>query len=57
MKLTLQKHTYYLDAISYFFMLIQIGILLLYWKGLDERVPIHFNLLGNPDGYGSKYIL
>lgn len=57
MKHTLPKHTYYLDAISYFFMLAQIVILLLYWKGLDERVPIHFNLLGSPDGYGSKYVL
>ena len=57
MKYILPKHTYYLDAISYFFMLAQIVILLLYWKGLDERVPIHFNLLGSPDGYGSKYVL
>lgn len=57
MKYILPKHTYYLDAISYFFMLAQTVILLLYWKGLDGRVPIHFNLLGSPDGYGSKFVL
>lgn len=53
----LSKHEYYLDVISVFFILAQILILLFYWKNLDERVPIHFNLLGSPDGYGSKYVL
>lgn len=53
----LSRHEYYLDTISLLFILAQILILFFHWNNLDERVPIHFNFLGSPDGYGSKYVL
>lgn len=53
----LSRHEYFLEVISLFFIIAQILILFFYWNNLDERVPIHFNFLGSPDGYGSKYFL
>lgn len=53
----LSRHEYYLDVISLFFITAQILVLFFYWNDLEGRVPIHFNFLGSPDGYGSKYVL
>lgn len=55
--LTLQKRT--LDWILEFLNLICLAFLLiyplLYFSDLPETIPTHFNLQGEPDGYGSKY--
>lgn len=33
------------------------SIAVLSWRVLPETVPIHFNLVGQPDGFGPKYTL
>lgn len=30
---------------------------LVYWGGLPEKIPTHFNIAGEPDGWGSKRTL
>ncbi|BAS26390.1 DUF1648 domain-containing protein [Limnochorda pilosa] len=43
-----------LDTIALAVIVVQIGWLLFLWPGLPDRVPIHFDLAGQPDAWGSK---
>lgn len=46
-----------LDLLSFLGLVGFIIFFLLYWPGLPEEVPQHFDSLGSPNGYGSKYTL
>jgi uncharacterized membrane protein len=43
-----------LDIISLSFLIILIALPLLSYNNLPERIPVHFNGAGTPDGYGSR---
>ncbi|MER2000695.1 MAG: DUF1648 domain-containing protein, partial [Lysinibacillus sp.] len=32
-------------------------LIIIYWSKLPDTVPIHFNIKGEADGWGSKYTL
>lgn len=32
-------------------------LLIVFWRDMPDSVPIHFNIQGEPDGWGSKYSL
>lgn len=44
-----------LDIIAFLTLVAYILFFLLQWPGLPEQVPLHFNLAGEVDSYGSKY--
>lgn len=46
-----------LDGLTLTGLAIGLGMLLFYYPGLPERLPIHFNAAGEPDGFGSKVTL
>jgi uncharacterized membrane protein len=45
------------EIISLFLLLIQAFIIAAAIPGLPETVAVHFNSAGNPNGWGSKYLL
>lgn len=51
------RHEIVLDFLSCFIIIAQIIFLLIKWPSIPHEVPIHFNLAGIPDGFGSKYNL
>lgn len=46
-----------IEFIGFSFLVVMIGLPLIFSGSLPERIPIHFNLAGQPDGYGSKSTL
>jgi uncharacterized membrane protein len=46
-----------IDFTGFVFMVILVAIPLIFSKDLPERIPVHFNLAGEPDGYGTKLSL
>jgi len=53
-KLKLSSHDYVVEFLGISFLLILIAIPIFYYNQLPERVPIHFNAAGNPDGFSGK---
>lgn len=45
------------DAITIALFIVTIILLVLNWTKLPDTVPIHFNIKGEADGWGSKYTL
>lgn len=43
-----------LEVTALFFMIFCIVFTLIHWNQLPERIPTHFNILGEADGYGDK---
>ncbi|UOQ43710.1 DUF1648 domain-containing protein [Halobacillus salinarum] len=50
-------HELLLDLLSGTALLTQWIIVFLYWNKVPDKVPMHFNTAGAPDGYGTKYTL
>lgn len=46
-----------LDLLGFSLVLTGFSVLIWYWRDLPDRVAIHFNFRGEPDGWGSKYFL
>ncbi len=44
-------------ALSFFWIIISFGLVFWYYNQLPERIPSHYNLSGEPDGYSGKAIL
>jgi uncharacterized membrane protein len=57
MKIPLDRNDKISEGISTFFLLACVLIVALSLPGLPDIVPIHFNLKGVPNGYGSKYFM
>jgi uncharacterized membrane protein len=55
-KIELKKSTFEtnLDIISGFLILLQFVIIFIFWSKLPDKIPIHFNLSGEPNGWGGK---
>jgi len=45
------------NAICIFAILYSVNNIIKNWKSFPDRVPIHFNIMGKPDNYGSKYFM
>ena len=45
------------DVMGYASLIISIGLLVIVWGSLPDRVPAHFNASGEVDRWGSKYEL
>jgi hypothetical protein len=45
------------EALAGLGLLLLCGSLATHWHDLPDRVPVHFGLTGQPDGFGSKTIL
>jgi uncharacterized membrane protein len=45
------------EFIAFSFLIILFAIPLIYYNGLPDRIPVHFNGAGVPDGYGSRSTL
>jgi uncharacterized membrane protein len=43
-----------LELAAFTFLLILIGMPLIYGRELPVKIPVHFNFAGEPDGYGSR---
>ncbi len=43
-----------LDGIGVFFILVLFALPIMFWPGLPDRIPSHFNILGEPDSWGGK---
>jgi uncharacterized membrane protein len=59
-KLKLSSHDYVIEFLGIAFLVILIAIPLFYYNHLPEKIPVHFNSAGQPDGFGGKpslYIL
>ncbi|MCB0632170.1 MAG: DUF1648 domain-containing protein [Saprospiraceae bacterium] len=48
---------YTLDRIALIALVCFLVYFLIYWPGLPERVPVHFDGAGNPNSYGNKTTL
>jgi uncharacterized membrane protein len=46
-----------IEFTAFSFLVILIALPLIFSNDLPERIPIHFNLAGKPDGYGTRMIL
>ncbi len=46
-----------LQAMTLLVLTITVAAVAFYWPTLPERIVIHFNILGNPDGHGPKSTL
>ena len=46
-----------LEAVAISFLLILIVLPLIWYNDLPEKIPVHFNGAGEPDGYGSRATL
>ena len=58
-QITTTKKTWHklLDIISVASIIAGVILLIVFWLKMPETVPIHFNVKGEPDGWGSKYTL
>jgi uncharacterized membrane protein len=54
LKLKLSSHDYVIEFLGISFLMILIAIPIFYNDQLPEKVPIHFNAAGMPDGFGGK---
>ena len=52
---TYQEWTY--EIIGLIALAVMIGYPLVFYSQIPERIPIHFNLFGEADGYGSKSVI
>jgi uncharacterized membrane protein len=50
-KLELKSFYHYLNVIL---LIIIAGMVFIYWKDLPDKIPIHFNFSGTPDGWAGK---
>jgi uncharacterized membrane protein len=57
LKLKLSVHDYAVEFLGLSFMIILILIPVIYYNQLPERIAVHFNAAGIPDGYGSRSAL
>jgi uncharacterized membrane protein len=46
-----------LEFVALAFLLILISLPLIFSGNLPEKIPVHFNLAGEPDGYGTRFTL
>lgn len=53
-RLQLSSHDYVIEFLAISFLILLFAIPLFYFSQLPERIPIHFNFEGKPDGYGSR---
>lgn len=55
-KLNIQKESfdYLIEGLTVIVIILLIGLPAFYYSQLPDRIPIHFDGSGNPDGYGSK---
>jgi uncharacterized membrane protein len=58
-KIKLKRTTFdwAVEFIAFSFLTILIVLPLIFLKDLPEKIPIHFNLAGEPDGYGTRLSL
>lgn len=56
-KLKLSSHDYVIEFLALSFLILLFAIPLIYYSHLPERIPIHFNAAGEPDGFGGKHSL
>jgi len=56
-KLKLSSHDYVIEFLGISFLILLFAIPLFYYNQLPERIPIHFNVAGKPDGFGGKHSL
>lgn len=58
-KLTIEKETIdlFIESLSYIVVLLLICIPAYYYNQLPDKIPIHFDGSGNPDGYGKKEMI
>lgn len=53
-KIPLNTHDFAIEFLGLSFLIILIIIPLIYYNRLSERIPVHFNAAGTPDGFGSR---
>lgn len=53
----MKKSINFSEIMLWLVMLLPFGYLAMIWSGLPETVPTHFNIKGEPDGWGSKSTL
>jgi uncharacterized membrane protein len=53
-KIPLNTHDFAIEFLGLSFLIILIIIPLIYYNRLPERIPVHFNAAGTPDGFGSR---
>jgi uncharacterized membrane protein len=56
-KIRRKRLDWVIEFVSLFFLLILIALPLIFSKDLPEKVPVHFNLAGDPDRYGTRLSL
>jgi uncharacterized membrane protein len=56
-KIRLSKFDWVAEFIALSFLIILFAIPLIYYNGLPDRIPVHFNASGVPDGYGNRSTL
>jgi uncharacterized membrane protein len=56
-KITLTFTDWIIEFVAFLFFIIMIGLPLIYSGKLPERIPVHFNFAGVPDGYGTVVTL
>lgn len=54
LKIPLQTFDYFLEILSFAFILFCLTFTFVMWEQLPDRVGTHFNLAGQADNYGSK---
>jgi uncharacterized membrane protein len=52
----MKNQTIYRELFLIFLTIIPIVYLLIYWSDLPDKLPIHFDINSNPNGYGSKLV-
>jgi len=56
-KIPKSPFTIILDCLTILCLIVSIAYIFLEWNQLPEEIPIHFNLAGEPDGWGAKSFL
>jgi uncharacterized membrane protein len=46
-----------IEAMAFVFLIILVSLPLIFFNDLPERVPVHFNIAGEPDDYGTRFSL
>jgi uncharacterized membrane protein len=46
-----------IEFVAFVFLIILVSLPLIFFNDLPERVPVHFNIEGEPDDYGTRFSL
>ncbi len=52
----MKKQTFFRELLLLLLAIVPVAYLLINWNSLPEQMPIHFELNGEPNDYGSKSI-